>query len=345
VSSQFVGGFETVPFYDNSGAVIGKIKNNTAQTLGCVKLEVDRAGGGDNVPFWSANATEFLAAKTYRITADGAPASGNNYDITLYYTAAEIDKWTTQATRSVNDVKMIKITNHSISEVTPANPLASSVVISNAVTKATYGDADHAFTATFTSFSGFGIGVPNQAVLPVTLLDFKGELQNDKALLSWTTSTEINNKGFYLERSADGRAYSSIAFINGSGNSSSPRSYSHPDFDLRKGLFYYRLKQVDMNGRFTYSKIVVLQITKDGVVKVYPNPVKNAIQILFGQPVTSARVHLYSMAGSKVFSRQIYLNGQSSTTIDISNVSLPKGSYLLQLVYDGKTRQVKMIKE
>lgn len=345
VFTHFVGANETVPFYDNTGNIIGMIKNNNAQTLGCVKLEVDRAGGDDNVAFWYSDPKTFLAAKTYKVTAPDAPATGVSYSITLYYTAAEISKWTTQANRTENDAKIVKISGHSISEVTPTNPLTSNVTVSPAVTKTTYSDVDYSFTATFTSFSGFGLGSPEQTILPITLLDFKGELIGDKALLTWSTSTEINNKGFYLERSADGRTFSPITFVNGAGNSVVPRSYSYPDLDLNKGVFYYRLKQVDLDGKFNYSGTVVLQVTKSGIVKLYPNPVRNRMHVLFGEAVRSAEAQLFTLSGSKVFSKTLALNDQSSTTIDLGNANLPKGVYILRLMYDGKVKQIKLMKE
>ena len=343
--TNFVGANETVPFYDNNGNILGILKNNNALTLGCVKLEVDRAGGGDNVAFWSTNPVNFLAAKTYKITAPDAPVTGVSYDITLYYTAAEIAKWKAQTTLTENDAKIVKITGHSISEVTPSNQLASSVTVASTVAVSSYSDGDYAFRATFNSFSGFGLGSPGQVILPITSLNLKGILTGDKGVLSWTTKTETNNKGFYVEKSTNGTTFSPVTFITGAGTSSAPHSYSYTDAGLAKGIFYYRLKQVDVDGRISYSNIVVLQVAKDGIVQVYPNPVRNTLYLLFGQAVTLANAQMFSSGGSKVLSRTLTLNGQSATSLDISNLNLPKGIYILRLVYDGKVKEVKVMKE
>ena len=341
--SVYVGPFETVPFYDASGNVIATIKNNNDKTLGCVRIAVDRAGGNVNVPFWSNDASTFLCSKSYNITAPDAPATGVSYDVTLFYSSAEINTWKQGTGRTETDARIVKVSGHTISEVTPTTPFTSSVTVATSVTQSPYNVNDYAFTATFDSFSGFGLGAPNQSALPITLYDFKGELGNDRAILTWTTSSEFNNKGFYLERSFDGQNFASITFVNGYGTSAMPRSYSYSDLDLSNGILYYRLKQVDINGKFTHSKVVRLQ-SRGGSVRVLPNPFKSSITVLFGESVTTVEAQLITVSGSKLFNKKLTVNGQSSTMLDFSSLNLAKGNYILSLLYNGKVQQVKLTK-
>lgn len=343
---NYVGGLQTVHFFDNSGKVIASLKNNNNTILGCVKLSVDRSGGGANVPFWSSDPATYLAAKTYMLTAPDAPASGISYDLTLYYTAAEINTWKAGTGYTENDPKIVKITGRAIGEVTPGNQFASNVTVSPTATKTAFGFGDFTYTSTFTSFSGFGLGVPGVSgggPLPVTTLNFNGVLENNKAKLTWNTLTESNNKGFHLEKSRDGRTFASIAFIDGNGTSVMPHAYGYNDYDLSRGVFYYRLKQTDRDGRFTYSRIVQLQVDKNGGVHVMPNPFRDRFQLFFGEKADKAEIQLYNASGSKVLSQVLQLNGQTSTSVNINN-HLPKGNYLLQVLYNNKRQQVKLIK-
>ncbi|MFS8083447.1 MAG: hypothetical protein ACMG51_08350, partial [Ginsengibacter sp.] len=114
----------------------------------------------------------------------------------------------------------------------------------------------------------------DEVSLPVTITNFDGVLQNGNALLTWSTATEINNKGFELQKSMDGQTFTDIGFMAGHGNSSQVHNYSYTDEKVLSGSNYYRLKQIDMDGRFTYSSIIKLDYTKFGWA-VLGNPSSN----------------------------------------------------------------------
>ncbi|MBW7466343.1 hypothetical protein ABID22_000788 [Pontibacter aydingkolensis] len=93
--------------------------------------------------------------------------------------------------------------------------------------------------------------------LPVELLRFSANsLNNGNVLLTWETASEVNNAYFIIERSTDGQSYAAIGKVDGKGNSNNLQKYMHKDVILSSGIYYYRLKQVDLDGSFIYSKIV-----------------------------------------------------------------------------------------
>lgn len=106
--------------------------------------------------------------------------------------------------------------------------------------------------------------------LPVRLVSFEGKSESNQTKLTWKTSSESSNKGFEIERSADARSFQKIGFADGNGDTKEINTYHFTDLNpLVRG--YYRLKQLDYDGKFEYSKII--EVKGDGAnVKVYPNP-------------------------------------------------------------------------
>lgn len=113
--------------------------------------------------------------------------------------------------------------------------------------------------------------------LPVRLVSFEGKSESNQTKLAWKTSSETNNKGFEIERSADARSFQKIGFVDGNGDTKETNTYHFTDLNpLVRG--YYRLKQLDYDGKFEYSKII--EIKGDGaIVKVYPNPAEEYLTI------------------------------------------------------------------
>ena len=113
--------------------------------------------------------------------------------------------------------------------------------------------------------------------LPVTLVSFEGQSENNQTKLTWKTTSETNNKGFKIERSADARMFEKIGFVDGSGDTKENQFYHFTDLHpIAKG--YYRLKQLDYDGKFEYSKIVMVK-RSNGVFKIYPNPAQDNLII------------------------------------------------------------------
>ncbi|TAG39387.1 MAG: LamG domain-containing protein [Cytophagia bacterium] len=132
--------------------------------------------------------------------------------------------------------------------------------------------------ASQTSFSQFEIG-STSSPLPITLLSFEGKRTNENnVLLQWKTATELNNKGFEIESSKNSTSFTKIAFVDGAGNSTNIRNYQ---FNVQNSDdTYYRLKQIDFDGSFSYSSIIFVKGIEN-IVNVYPNPTTENIKRRF----------------------------------------------------------------
>ncbi|MFN8356402.1 MAG: T9SS type A sorting domain-containing protein [Spirosomataceae bacterium] len=185
-----------------------------------------------------------------------------------------------------------------------------------------------------TSFSPFGVF--SSGALPVELASFQGSLQAGHALLEWKTLSERNNLGFELEKSLDAVQFTKIGYVEGSGNSQTPRDYRYVDTELTE-VSYYRLKQLDFDGGSTLSKTVV--VIPDGVkneVVVYPNPSTEVIQISTKSPIQ--QLNLLNVTGELIWTKSAQWS-----TIDVQQ--LPKGIYLLQVVTEDGIRTKKIVKQ
>jgi hypothetical protein len=188
--------------------------------------------------------------------------------------------------------------------------------------------------------------------LPVTWLYFTGQPQGEDALLNWATVTEQNTHTFVVERSLDGSNFMDIGSVQASGTSSQVNDYQYLDknaMELPAKTLYYRLRQVDIDGKFTYSTIVTVAVQQTSTapsVRAYPNPFNQDItlQILnvtaTGQ---SQSVGLYSVEGKLLYQQRIVYTG--NTTVLLNNLpALTPGVYMLQVVIDKRSFIIKMIK-
>lgn len=184
-------------------------------------------------------------------------------------------------------------------------------------------------------------GAATCSTLPVTLLYFSGEKENNNNKLLWSTATEINNDYFELERSYDALNFEKIVEVDGAGNSSNILNYYQFDFnfDRTKPVSYYRLKQVDFDGQYSYSNIVALDNdTKIGEILIYPNPVTNYLNITNNKSEVT-NYQIYSVEGKLIHQGEF----MSTHKIDLNQYS--SGTYLIKLISRNKVYQQKFIKE
>src|SRR4029077_10054898 len=125
--------------------------------------------------------------------------------------------------------------------------------------------------------------------LPVTLLDFNAVYNNTEndVNITWSTSSQVNNKLFTVERSLDGTSFSEIADLPGAGTNSQILNYSTIDPNPVPGIDYYRLKQTDYDGSFTYSKVVPVNVTANNSLVLFPNPVQSDLMVSYYVSATS----------------------------------------------------------
>ena len=143
------------------------------------------------------------------------------------------------------------------------------------------------------------------STLPVSLINFSATPGNNSVMLRWSTSSEINNLGFEVQRSIDGSGgWTALGFVDGAGNSNSTLHYSYVDENLSARRYYYRLKQVDIDRRFEFSPIVSAEINgnNDFVLEQnYPNPFRNETVIKFTLPQRAkVNLSLFDMNGRLV---------------------------------------------
>ena len=115
--------------------------------------------------------------------------------------------------------------------------------------------------------------------LPVELIDFTAEENNEKVLLKWKTASETNNSHFQIQRSVDGVRFDYLNVVQGAGTTSQETTYNYQDKAPINGRSYYRLKQIDLDGSFEYSPIRQVYLETDGI-SIYPSPAENYVTIL-----------------------------------------------------------------
>ena len=165
------------------------------------------------------------------------------------------------------------------------------------------------------------------APLPLTWLSFTAIAQNNsQSLLQWTTAQEQNTKDFYIEHSADGINWVIIGSLPAAGNSSSTSHYDHVHTNPVKGLNYYRIKQTDVDSRFSYSPIRMLSFTSAlQPLTILGNPVTNDLLTLQVNRATS--LAFYTTDGKLLWQEQV---NAGTKTIDVSRYA--KGTYLLKTI-------------
>jgi trimeric autotransporter adhesin len=181
------------------------------------------------------------------------------------------------------------------------------------------------------------------APLPVTLMDFNGQLANNLINLDWSTAQELNSKYFDVEKSYAGLDFFKIGTVNARGNTNSITTYHLTD--LRPAEFnYYRLKMVDADGHYTYSKTILIKnpsIKQD--IQVLNNPFESFIKLRFTkQPKSEVHVQLLTANGAKVFDQQ--LTASYELSIDLSSTNLSRGVYFLRAELDGELFVRKLVR-
>jgi hypothetical protein len=173
------------------------------------------------------------------------------------------------------------------------------------------------------------------STLPVGLLNLSATPQGKKVTLSWTTSSETNNRGFDVQRSNDGINWTTIGFVAGAGNSSSARNYTYKDDNLAARRYYYRLKQIDIDDHSKYSIIVSAEIGSKGEYALgqnYPNPFRNETTIQYVLPkAEQVNISLFDISGRTV---KVLVNGSKEAgthAITFNTGTLTRGIYYYRI--------------
>jgi len=171
--------------------------------------------------------------------------------------------------------------------------------------------------------------------VPVELISFEGTVENNKIILYWQTASELNNRGFQIEKSFDKINWFNIGFVEGRGTTTENNYYSFIDNEINSGVQFYLLKQQDYNGAVSYSQIVVIEIRINSfsLFQNFPNPANPSTTISFSIPVrTNLKINLYSVVGElvKVILDEEKEKGFYSINVDLSN--LASGIYFYKII-------------
>ncbi len=228
------------------------------------------------------------------------------------------------------------------------NPALTTTIATPVVATAQSGTASD-----LTDFSRFalrqGTGTPNvsvdgirianswvNSVLPVTLTNFKGTKTTEGVTLNWSTSTETNNKGFEVESSINGTDFETIGFVAGKGTSNRLNQYSF-NHNNELGATYFRLKQIDVDGEFSYSETI--RITNEEIsIEITPNPFSDKIVISSENKEMPVVAEVFDMSGkSKVISQGI-------GNVNIQTSELAEGVYFIRINHGEKVSIHRIIK-
>ena len=187
--------------------------------------------------------------------------------------------------------------------------------------------------ATCTYVNEFTLIVNACGPLPVILSSFTGRYSNGVSILDWQTSQELNSDHFDLFKSADGEDFSLVTTIKAAGFSSVIKNYSYQDNSQNNGQYvYYRLKQVDIDGKYTFSSVVKLALGLNTSVAVYPNPFNNDFTVSFSANKTApATLRLTNNTGQLVFSKTISVNKGNNSILVNGIPSLRPGIYYMSM--------------
>ena len=178
-------------------------------------------------------------------------------------------------------------------------------------------------------------------VTPVELTSFTAELSGQAVILNWTTTTEINNQGFEIERQTTSN-WETIGYVPGFGTTSEPKTYSYSDDNIVTGTYIYRLKQVDYDGTFSYSNEVIVEVdfspSDYALFQNYPNPFNPTTTINYQVPKQSdVNIKIYNMLGQEIktlFSGQVEQGFYSVSWNGLNNsgIQMSSGTYIYRIV-------------
>ncbi|HKR07103.1 MAG TPA: T9SS type A sorting domain-containing protein [Bacteroidia bacterium] len=253
--------------------------------------------------FWEVDPTGNPTASLIFIYAPSENAAGGNLNMRAQRWNFPQEAWETPLAGQVN-------------------PTSQSVLVSNV-----------------TTFGPWAIALETSP-LPIELISFTATaIDNKEVLCKWITATEINNDYFTVERSRDGNEFEEAGKVDGAGNSTSILNYSLTDYKPFSGISYYRLKQTDFNGDYSYSQVVVVKIFEDASdILIYPNPSNGIFNIIKNNMDVPVELFMYDMEGRLVWKDRLT---DGSMQIDIRNFG--KGVYNLQSAADGLNKNFRVV--
>ncbi|GAB3823177.1 hypothetical protein GCM10028821_00130 [Hymenobacter jeollabukensis] len=257
--------------------------------------------------------------------------AGFTYDLTLYYDDALLGTVTPEASLRLSR----RVPVGGFYEFYPQSVLDAT-----------------ANTLTQTGLGAFGdfTGSDQAAPLPVTLTGFAAFRVGQQALLNWNTATERNSAGYEVQVATDGRAYRALGFVRSAlPNSTAPQFYQFTDTEEGKqGLRYYRLKQIDLDGKFAYSSVQTVSFgaaVAAPALTAAPNPFADELTLtLTAASPAPAQLTLTDATGRVVYAQDLPLSAGPTRLTLRQLAQLPAGLYVVQLTAEGRVQRAKVVK-
>lgn len=265
-----------VPLTDNEGNIIAEIKAN-GNNLGNVTTSFFVKSG----TLREDSKRRLLVNRNISITPAVQPSTP--VSIRLYLTAAELSSIigatnSTGASAGVSSINNIRIMKNN-------DGCGASLTGTTTVITPTYAEAHddgYVLHASVSSFSSFYFTGQDMLILPQQIISFNGKLKNDDAELVWEIKNEESTSHYEIERSIDGNIFTKAGTVHSNGDHTGVSTYLFRDLNvvsIKAAALYYRLKVVSLDGKITYSKIVLVPLNNNYSVFVYPNPVKDLLSI------------------------------------------------------------------
>ena len=187
------------------------------------------------------------------------------------------------------------------------------------------------FNMDMTLSSGLSL---NCTTLPIELLNFNGYSEEGYNRLEWVTASELNNDRFIIEKSHDGVLFNVIGDVEGQSNSNNNTDYSFIDDNINDGIFYYRLRQVDFDGSYTYSNTIAIKQSENAEISFFPNPTKGNVKLNFVSKHQEQITITVSSLFQKIHKQQVsFPRGNHVFDLDIFK-ELKPGFYIINAIDD-----------
>ena len=288
------------------------------------------------IPFTTAAGTYNRAKKVFKLTSSAVDNASLD-SIIFYFTTAELAAWGSK----ISSLKVLQV-NDGVNYTSPLNS-GNSVLLTPVVDTTRFiTDSLYSFLVYTKGLGTFMLVDPSTA-LPLNMISFKGKLRENITYLNWSTSNEYNTSGFEVERSTNGEIFTSLGWVNSLGTAA-VNNYSYTDNSIVKGnKYYYRLKQVDKDGKFTYSTVVIIAyLGGNNYVNIYPNPVKNNLFIeKQNGSITNTNIVITDVSGKVVY----HNNSTLSTTLNIETNTWSRGVYFVKVNSNEGSSTIKIVKE
>lgn len=201
------------------------------------------------------------------------------------------------------------------------------------------------FDVTMASYSGhyFSIGTTNlnSAPLPLEFVSFDAKkANNNEVLLTWKTTSETNCKNFEVETSTDAQNWEKVGEVQAKNVSNAINDYSFT-FNNQTNNRYFRIKQVDFDGKFEYSKTISLSIESKDVFAIFPNPTDGNLHITSTINFDKAQVRMMNMQGIIVSEELLEISNHQI----VETTHLSAGEYLIEIIADNVVYKTKFIKK